>query len=186
MLRRMSEASAGFLKRRDVISDEKWNVYVYGFEVIYSTLICFASIFMFGWFGRRVFQTFLFLLYFTLIRIFAGGYHAKTYGGCFLATNAAYLLEWLLAGVTAPYLIVQWCILLVSVIYIWNKAPVKNPHRELSEEKREKNRRRARICLTVCILSMLALQAAGFRGFMPEIASTTAVVAMMILITFII
>lgn len=185
MLRTLSEASTGFLERNNVISGEKRNIYVYGFEVIYSTAICFAGILILGWLGHRMLGTLIFLLYFTLIRIFAGGYHAKTYGGCFLATNAAYLLESFLAGLTAPHRFIQWCILLLSVMYIWNRAPVKNPHRQLPEEKRTRNQAKARMCLCASLASMLVFQVSGCTVIMPEVASTLAIVAGMIFITFI-
>lgn len=183
MLKTISEASANFLKNKDIITDAKWNIYVYGFKVIYSTSVCFISIFILGMLQNKLLQTLVFIFYFILIRSFAGGYHAPTFIGCFFVTNGAYILERFLAEIIVCYICVQWIIFIVSILYIWWKAPVKNFHRILNKDKICKNRIRARICLLGTFLSVFIYQMLDFREIMPEIVSTMAIVAGMIFIT---
>lgn len=109
------------LKHR-TISKHQESVYIYGFELFWSTTLCIISILVVGAFLRNCHLALVFLMFFMPIRMAAGGYHAKSYGSCFVLTNSIavmctvisksmdlYRMRWL------EYMV--WGILIVSFIY---------------------------------------------------------------------
>lgn len=203
MLERLSENSTAYFIRRGIVPEEKRAIYAYGFAVTYSTVFGLGAILLLGALFHRTPETLVFLGYFIAIRLFAGGYHAPTYGGCFLVTLCAYGGECLMAQGLLRMLketsetqvsglegclafspgIVLWLLFLGNIIYIWKKAPVPNPHRSMGEERREKNRRRARTALLFSAACMAVCQIGGYLWIMSETVSTMTVISVMIAIT---
>ena len=62
-------------------------VYVYGFEITLSSLAVMFSVFTLSCLCGAVYTSITFSLIFVSIRLFSGGYHAKTYGCCFILSN---------------------------------------------------------------------------------------------------
>lgn len=54
-------------------------VYVYGFELSLSSLAVMSSVFILSYLCGAVYTSITFSLIFVSIRLFSGGYHAKTY-----------------------------------------------------------------------------------------------------------
>lgn len=74
------------------LSSEKRSIYVYGFELFLSTMLSVVSVLLFALFFSAPETGLIFLFVFMGLRLFSGGYHAKTYGHCFILTNAIFLL----------------------------------------------------------------------------------------------
>lgn len=182
MLKEISEASTTYLQSRNVIPEDKRQIYQYGFNVIYSTLFCFVSIAVIGIIWHRTWETLIFLIYFVILRQAVGGYHADTYQKCFLLTNLVFILECILAVMIADKPIIAWGFFLFSTFYMVIKAPSPNPHRKVKESRRQLHRRRALICLAGSVISMVLFQLLGFTVIIPEVAATITMIAGMMYI----
>ena len=88
---------AEYIMERANISKQRKAVFIYGCELTLSTIASVLSIIILSIFLNAIYSSFVFLLVFIGIRLFAGGYHAKTYSHCFLLTNFVYLLSFLLS-----------------------------------------------------------------------------------------
>lgn len=114
-----------------IFSDEMYGIYVYGFELILSFLFSVAVMLFVGIVTNRILHTILFLLVFVTLRSFTGGYHANTYGVCFMVTISVFIITLLLA----EYINICWWyyLLLLSaglpIIYIF--APIEHPNKPL-------------------------------------------------------
>lgn len=183
MLTKISEASTAFLINKKAVSEEKQKIYQYGFEVLYSTAFGLGAVLCLGIIGQALPETLIFLTYFIIIRLFAGGYHAPTYAGCFLVTNAAYLAERLLAECLPEKLSVLWILFLCNIAYIWLEAPVQNPHRRLSGKSLRVNRARAHISLLLSVIAMFFYQCFGLFWVMSEAVSALTIVSGLIILT---
>ncbi len=183
MLTKISKASTSFLIHHQVISAEKQRIYIYGFEVIYSTIVGFCSILCLGIISHAILETLVFLFYFTMIRLFAGGYHAPTYGSCFLLTNGVYLAERVFAVILPMDLFCLWGLFLINIIYIWSTAPAPNPYRKLSDAKLKINQKRLRISLVACILLMVVYQYFNLQWIMSEAVASLSLISGLILLT---
>ena len=67
-------------------------IYVYGFELIISSIIETGALLLVGFLIGKFVETILFLVSFSSIRFFSGGYHANSYFKCFAVTLVNYFL----------------------------------------------------------------------------------------------
>ena len=125
----LSKKCAEILVRHGKISDTQINLYKYGFELLFSTVSTLSFILLLSVLGGYVSQAIVFLLYFIPVRIAAGGYHAKSYGRCFMLTNTVAIIcvavSEFLWQINSIYLQI---ILLIGFVwackYIWDNAPI--------------------------------------------------------------
>lgn len=126
-------------------------VFRYGIELTISTLSSILSVLFLSLLLNATIETIVFLIAYMSLRIWSGGYHAKTYARCFLSTNLTYLAVLAFARIL-PALKSVWPSLILlfaanTVIFLW--APVRNEHHPLSKERYRRNKRIARTLLLI-------------------------------------
>lgn len=188
MLHKFAETLADKLYQSCKLEEARRPIYVYGFELTLSTASSMISILILSACLSVFSSAVLFLLFFCSLRLFSGGYHAKTYGRCFILTNGVYfatigcvfLAEKLLQHTALSLL--GAVLLIFSVVTVLILAPVKNNHHPLSPERYIRNRKIA------CTLSVVFLIAAAIlfwlgreHDFVLISFTLTAVAVMMII-----
>lgn len=152
MLHLTAKGCTNILLKYDAIESNQQNIYIYGFELLFSTIMCISFILFWGIMSghRKLVVTFLF--FFVPIRTVAGGCHAKTYGDCFLLTNfiaASSVLTakhlWIHRNVYIDWIL--WVLFLAVFGYIWIKSPVISKKYPWNLKKAIKNKRYAHIML---------------------------------------
>lgn len=186
MLEFVSEKAADWLIAKGAAKQEDRDVYVYGLELSFSTLFAIFLILMLALIFSHILYGVVYLLFMFPIRLFCGGYHAKTYLNCNLCTNFLFLTALAIALLTPVwlYLPLTLTIVLISGLYVYRNAPIENENHPLTEKKVQKNRRIARILIvTQCSLIVLG------SFLFPQIASyvyiaglATGVVAILMLV----
>ncbi|WOC33193.1 MULTISPECIES: accessory gene regulator B family protein [Caproicibacterium] len=154
MLHRLSEKCARLLGRAAELDATQTELYCYGFEQILSTAAIAVTIFLMAAAVGHVLYAFLFILCFVPVRVFAGGVHCRTYGGCFLFSNGLFVLSLLLgtmmqkipSGAAAA---VDAVLLLLCSVAVFLLAPVQNENQPLSRQKHLRNKRMARCVILV-------------------------------------
>lgn len=125
VLNRISNELASVLLKKAKKTQYDREVYVYGLELIISTLAGMLSILAVSTMLSDITAGLVFLFSFVPLRLFTGGYHASTYGKCFLVSNISYIvlilinnLIWKTVGIGA------WVALFVVIsLYIAHNAP---------------------------------------------------------------
>lgn len=109
-------------------------IYIYGFEITISSLAVMLSVFILSCLCGAVYTSFTFSLIFVSIRLFSGGYHAKTYGRCFILSNAVYLICFDAARLIQTLRIEFLCPFLVlsSMAVVFMLTPIKNKNHPMS------------------------------------------------------
>jgi len=160
-------------------------VYIYGFEITISSLAVMLSVFILSCLCGAVYTSFTFSLIFVSIRLFSGGYHAKTYGRCFILSNAVYLICFDAARLIQTLRIEFLCPFLVlsSMAVVFMLTPIKNKNHPMSYVSYRKNRN---ISWQITARYGLCILIAYFLSFMPHIVcmcSTTmrAVAVLMVI-----
>ena len=97
MLNKMAKKLSNRLLKNEVITEDVIDVYVYGFELIISSLVNTLVIILAGSLLGEIVQTMSFLFVFILLRSFTGGYHANTYTKCSIVTFSTYVTVLLLS-----------------------------------------------------------------------------------------
>ncbi len=143
----------------NVITESDKEEYMYGLELLISTTInLFCLILISFLFGKQ--QLLIpYLLSFIPVRLFAGGFHAKTHWGCVTFTSVLYSLTLLFVHIipTRASFQVGYIIALFSLVVIHSLAPVAAVNKPLTTEE-HKVFRKVSQTISLCIL-MLALVA---------------------------
>lgn len=156
MLSKISNKLAqGLMKNvKEVRYDQE--VYVYGFELVLSTLACWTTIIIASIWLSDMLSGIVFITVFSSLRIFAGGYHAESYSKCFCISNLFYLLVMVLKNLLSEVSVFIWLALFSGcVVYIIKKTPIINPNQPLGEEKRRMCRQNIKRVLGVDIIVVL-------------------------------
>lgn len=162
----IAQRMTAFLIRRGIITEDKKmaEIYEYGFELILGDLVNFAIVLLISGVLQGIGTGLLYLFCFVSVRIFSGGFHAKTHFRCGLAMVVFYLMfaalcrglsfvgmETILIGTALAYVPVICC------------SPVVNENRPLGEREQRRNKKRA-----VILYTLWAALAAAFVLFGTE------------------
>ena len=139
---------AFLLIKNKIVDIQQRNIYVYALEVILlngSLLIVFliASLLC----GAMI-NFWAYLIFFLPIRIFSGGYHAKSSESCFVLSTIMYGLS-IAITVFFPLLYQNWKWIIagvISILVILVLSPMVNENNPLTESQQKRNR------IIVCIL----------------------------------
>ena len=139
---------AFLLIKNKIVDIQQRNIYVYALEVILlngSLLIVFliASLLC----GAMI-NFWAYLIFFLPIRIFSGGYHAKSSENCFVLSTIMYGLS-IAITVFFPLLYQNWKWIIagvISILVILVLSPMVNENNPLTESQQKRNR------IIVCIL----------------------------------
>lgn len=185
MLRKLAEYCTEALIRRDTIQKDKKAIYVYGFELFWSTFLCIVSILFFGIAFGHWKQSIVFLLFFLPIRTFTGGYHASSYGTCFLLTNMIALACVTLAGLLKECSMAEvgcWLMGGVAFIYIWRHAPVVFEIHPMKPERICKNRTYAHGLIVIEAVTLVSFIVMKYDVIYIALVSTCVVAFMMFIV----
>lgn len=69
-----------------VIKDDDREIYQYGFEQVFSSLLNIATMLLLGIILGKIYQSLVLILSFMALRLYSGGYHANTPLHCYLLT----------------------------------------------------------------------------------------------------
>jgi accessory gene regulator B len=160
---------------------EKKAVYVYGLELIVSTLASMISIILIALWMDRLLDAFIFLTVFISFRVVCGGYHAKTYSRCFFSSIGTFLfssgLSMVLANSAAVLLLGVFS---GAVISLW--APISNSCHPLSYKARKRNRSLALLLFSIsfCWIVYRVFRESISHSLCLLVASIVAVATLMI------
>lgn len=75
-----------YLICKKVIKDNDREIYQYGFEQVFSSLLNIATMLLLGIILGKIYQSLVLILSFMALRSYSGGYHANTPLQCYLLT----------------------------------------------------------------------------------------------------
>ncbi len=152
MLHNTAKKITNYMVNRQIITEDTFEIYQYGFEIIISTLLTSLSIMIVASLADSFQTGILFFLISIPLKVTAGGYHASTYFKCFIISNLEYLGISMMAKFlsTFPIPVLIWIgILLACSCYIFINCPVKNPNHPVDDDVLLKNKRFAHLFLFI-------------------------------------
>lgn len=156
MLHKISKAMA---KKLAMSSEpEKEEIYVYGLELIITTFLGLASIVLVSGVLSEWSSAWIFTGIFVPLRLCTGGYHADTYGKCFVISNLSYLSLLIIKKLTEGRvpMLVWFMLLAIACWYIGKNAPVLHRNQMINEQKQKRNHKTARVLLIVDVAVSLS------------------------------
>ncbi len=109
-------------------------IYIYGIELLISSLISTSVILLIGLLTKTFFESIIFLISFSAIRVYTGGYHSMTYLRCNIISASSYIaivVFLYLFGDSISNPIAMLSGYLSTMILALVFAPVKHENKEL-------------------------------------------------------
>lgn len=128
-----------------------------GIELIFNILTTIILGFIFG----LVIESLVFLISFSFIRTYSGGYHCKSAINCYLFSSMVVVLVlFIVKSTDIEYiLIISMIMLLISIPIIFNFAPVETATKPLDDIERKyfRNKVILHLCIELIVLTILLL-----------------------------
>lgn len=116
-------------------------IYIYGIELIISSIISTALIIIVGLVTHTIIESLLYLLVFSLIRNYTGGYHCMSYLRCNIVSVLSYVMVFLSIYFFSNFFanpFVMFSGYALSIIMAIIFAPVKHENKELTKDEEKK------------------------------------------------
>lgn len=141
-------------------SEDKTELYSYAFFHMLSFAAFFALAILYGAILKILLQSIVFFISFWLIRIYAGGFHAKTEAACAVLSSAGLLLFITAIKLSDTYGLRDFVLALAAsaAVFIYLFCPLGTPQKQLSEKEFKYFRKISLIILSaICITIITAL-----------------------------
>lgn len=177
----MSEKICKYLLSINVISQELFDIYIYGMELLLSFIINTVIILLIGIVSGKILPTLIFLILFVAVRRFTGGFHANTYLKCKIITVGTYIAVLCLSSLYYPPTVIKMLCYLAGILLIALFGPIENPNKPLDD-----NEKKLYKILSLIVFVILALLSLVFENYVSSLCNTafytlTAIIALMII-----
>lgn len=160
MLNNFSNWIIEALSKSGFITKEDKEVYFFGVETALLKLLHFSTMLIVGTYVGMLLETFVFIISYSTLRVYAGGYHAKTRLRCYGISWLMILFVLLFAKFCPNQIVfaVSIVISLPSYIIVFLLSPVDNINKPLDDLEIHYYRIKTRIILSVeLIISVILL-----------------------------
>lgn len=149
---KLIEASVTTLIKKGIIDSSERDLYLFGINQLFLFIINFTTSVVIGLICGMLWQSVLFSLAYIPLRRYAGGYHAKTPGRCYILSIILILSALTLINIIKTIDAAVICCFIISAIIIFIKAPVASSNKPLNSKEKTAFARRTRIILLVELL----------------------------------
>ena len=135
---RLANTITDYYIRKKIITEEKREIYSYGFKLIIADVINYVIIISLGIVFNRLIESTSFLVALCGLRQFSGGFHAKTFWLCRLSMIITYICVMLLTDIvtyTKYETIIVISVNVISIVIIAITAPIVHLNKPLSDNK---------------------------------------------------
>ncbi|MFR7986233.1 MAG: accessory gene regulator B family protein [Clostridia bacterium] len=157
MLNFMVKSSVERLIRNGIIKESERELYYFGVNGLCLFLVNIATSVIIGILFGMLWQSLLFSAAYIPLRSYAGGYHAKTPGMCYILSTILIACVLMVIKYAPLSTMGMHTALLASMIVIFVKAPIESENKPLSKRERAVYRRKARwLVLLEISISLIA------------------------------
>ena len=153
MITSLAQIITGFLHKNERVESDKLDIYIYGYEIAISNFIIFSIAIIMGFIFSQFIESVIYLIVFSIMRKYCGGYHAETYLKCNLIFVLSTFVIMMFIKIVIYYPIYIHLLLSVFVVVsvIW-LAPVENKYKSLTDKEKKKHRITAILCCSGFII----------------------------------
>lgn len=157
LIENIAEDITFILLKNQTIEIEDRDTYIYGLEIILSSLIVTGSLLTLGIILNKFLLTLIFILIFVILRSFTGGYHSQKFQSCLVISLSIYTSVLLLNYFVPVNLKDEIGIisLIACGLTIYRFAPVEHKNHPLLEEEKRKYRKISRVIISLILLFTL-------------------------------
>ncbi|MFL0194501.1 accessory gene regulator B family protein [Clostridium sp. WILCCON 0269] len=144
LVKKISETNPEF-------SDLELKKIAYGLECILDEITKIIPYFIIFWLFSLQQYYIVILIFFCPIRLFTGGYHAKTYWGCFFITFITFLVMIVMGKYILINTIISIVLLIISFIFVCIFSPVDNVNKRIKSKQWRMKLKYISIIITFCL-----------------------------------
>ncbi len=181
LLAKLSQKIGDNLVRSNVIEAEDAEIYIYGINQILVSVLNVLSALIIGLILGTFFEVVVFMAAYIPLRIFSGGYHAKTPLRCYIFSVIMLIIVSL--GMKYLYMAgwVYYIILAAAALMILVLSPVEDKNKPLDDLEYKVYKRRAIIIAAIELVISILLKLIGQDSlFIAAVYSFTALSFMLI------
>lgn len=146
MLHKLAGDISFHLITNKIIDIKDRDIYIYGLELLISTLFTSLSILILGFFVGELISAIVYLSVYFFLKSYTGGYHAKHYYECYIYSILVFIVLIIIKNATLsvyqPFIGVLS--LMFSMVIVFKLAPVENKNNPKTKEEIIKNKKIAR------------------------------------------
>lgn len=155
-----------WMYREDVIREDDMETCQYGLQITMANMINFLIMMIIGGLFGSLWETGLFYVVFVSLRLFCGGYHADSYGKCFLMFALTCLISTVAVRLFFQYAtglcFLFWAVIFLLGMCICKKVPIEHVNHPLSVDERKLFKKKSLIvymfwCMTGILLWYLQM-----------------------------
>lgn len=147
-----------------IINPSKYSYYEYAIIIVAERTIAMVSMLLISLIVGKVIQGVLLMTFFSLLRRFTGGYHAKTFGLCYLESILSFVIVLFLGDYLALYPIFQMGMLFFSFLLIMKIGTINHPNMKYSGSELRESKKAARYVLVIETFIIISLEYLGALG----------------------
>lgn len=135
MLYKVSKKIACTVFEKD---DENLDEYIYGIELFFSSMLSTVLILIIGVCINSLIESIVFIVSFSALRIYTGGYHSKSFLMCNISTLIIYIINILVYKLLFEYIIELYIsipIFVITFVLILFFSPVENENNPLERSQ---------------------------------------------------
>lgn len=150
-----SRITTCFANRR-IIDKDEIEIFRYGLNIFFFSVASLSSILIMAGLIGNLRLIVVYYLAFIPLRLFAGGYHAKTHLRCYALSVIAFLLMSviLMIPVSLSGVVVLSGSIFLAIVIIWNLAPVIHKNRQINNKELYYFKR---ICRIICVMEIVLI-----------------------------
>jgi accessory gene regulator B len=184
MINKISALLSEEIKLRLNSSDNEKEIYAYSIEVLISLFINLVILSFTAYILKKQAELIIFILFFSVLRSYAGGYHAKTHIECMVLSFCIFMISALSSTYLAEYgEIILISGILLSVTMVFFLAPAESENKPLSKKQRAKYKKISRIIVILLSVSAVCLyfirDAAGYVYITAAVAMSVESVSLL-------
>jgi accessory gene regulator B len=165
---RVTERMANILTERlflyGLIRNNDKEIYHYLIQVLIEKIVVFFVIFMISVRWEILLETVLFILCFSCIRRYSGGFHANSFGGCCIGTMGIYIVY---IKCFYPILLknmeINMFMLLIAGVLIFTIGAVNHPNMDWNKEEYNVGKMTTRVVVMLEVCSIISLYLLGMK-----------------------
>lgn len=159
MFVKLADNIVKWMLSNQIIEEKKAVICRWGISHILDTIFNIITFLIIGILFKMPFETIVFTLGYIPLRIYAGGYHAKTPFRCWCLSNIILAVSLVIVQNVKKSYIAFGVLSLIAIVILIILMPVEDLHKPLDQNDRKKYKKRgmAILAVEICISVALAL-----------------------------
>ncbi len=145
--------------KNSIINREKFDIYVYGFELMIAYFFYFLSLILVAIITNTIIESLVFCFGFMLVRKCAGGYHTSSYLKCQILFILNQLIFVGCVKIFSENILIYFLpiVLLTMLVVMWLIAPIDNENKKLTDGEYNHFKKLSRVCSVIITLIIVVM-----------------------------